>query len=71
MLVISAKGRELEAALKEARLPERSHRMLMSRACLNFQAGGGPSTLVEQLRAARGLGTAAKAGTDSTRARFF
>eukprot|EP00439_Symbiodinium_sp_Y106_P058113 s109_g8.t1 len=42
MLVISAKGRELEAALKEA--------------------GGGPSTLVEQLRAARGLGTAAKEG---------
>ncbi|CAE7194804.1 SUP35 [Symbiodinium natans] len=42
LLVVSAKGRELEAALKEA--------------------GGGPSTLAEQLRAARGLGTAAKDG---------
>ena len=54
MLVISAKGRELEAALKEARLPERSHRMLMSRACLNFQAGGGPSTLVEAAEGCEG-----------------
>ncbi|CAE7773604.1 HBS1L [Symbiodinium pilosum] len=42
LLVVSAKGRELEASLKEA--------------------GGGPSTLAEQLRAARGLGTAAKEG---------
>ena len=62
LLVVSAKGRELEAALKEAlgQLQQLQNAKTWYSEAVEVQAGGGPSTLAEQLRAARGLGTAAK-----------